>query len=517
MHAETLSLKQGLASLAVSLALLVAATGALAAPAKMPARPMAKHAAAKHAMAGAQLCNGTFSNGVTVNVPKPVYMPDVGWQPPAPGLTAATQTVCDVHTFAWNQFLYYTQMSADPNNGNMVTPAFLHMAPWYNALTVGPKPGAYPGGATDLRTAFLDQGQAGTDGHLLDVANQTVRYDIRFDVNMYDSIVLQNFYTAPQFTAACQPDPNNNGTCKNNLKLWMTPSGANEHPEPGSIEIKTSWRDFGTPASCPASQFYCNGRFGLVGLHYVNKTFSHGEWIWASFEHVANAPGCAPGSDSPIAPQSPIGSAWSFFNPATAGSGVMSSKTCNVTSSPPQCNANPNPTGKAWVPVNVCRTDSIAAGGASSANCTVGTTANNAGNVACLNASIQPQLSGVWKNYKLIGAVWTAGGMGPNQDFRIQIFQSQVPGIPYAAPAGFTHLADTTMETWLQMGSTGYDPFKTNASQAGCFLCHNQPSAFAPHNKEVDLSHFPGKLPLLKLTALRNSLVKANSTVKAPK
>jgi hypothetical protein len=67
------------------------------------------------------------------------------------------------------------------------------------------------------------------------------------------------------------------------------------------------------------------------------------------------------------------------------------------------------------------------------------------------------------------------------------------------------------------MGSSGYDPFKTNAAQAGCFLCHNQPSAFAPHNKEVDLSHFPGKLPLLKLTALRNSLIKANSTMKAPK
>jgi len=235
--------------------------------------------------------------------------------------------VCDVYTFAWNQFLYYTQMSADPNNGNQVTPQFLHMAPWYNALTVGPKPGAYPGGATDLRTAFLDQAQAGTDGHLLDTANQTVRYDIRFDVNMYESIVLQNLYTAPLFTAACQPDPNNNGTCKNNLKLWVTPSGANEHPEPGSIEIKTSWRDFGTPASCPASQFYCNGRFGLVGLHYINKTFSHGEWIWASFEHVANAPDCAPGGDSTIAPQSPIGTNWSFFNPATAGPGVLRTPT----------------------------------------------------------------------------------------------------------------------------------------------------------------------------------------------
>ena len=64
-----------------------------------------------------------------------------------------------------------------------------------------------------------------------------------------------------------------------NLKMWMSPSGANEHPEPGSIEMKTSWRDFGTAAACPTSHFHCQGRFGLVGLHYVNKTFSHGECL----------------------------------------------------------------------------------------------------------------------------------------------------------------------------------------------------------------------------------------------
>jgi hypothetical protein len=113
--------------------------------------------------------------------------------------------------------------------------------------------------------------------------------------------------------------------------------------------------------------------------------------------------------------------------------------------------------------------------------------------------------------------VWTAGGMGPNQDFRIQIFQTQVPSLPYVAPSGFTHLADTTMETWLQKGSTGYDPFGTNATQAGCFLCHNEPSGFGPGNRQADLSHFPGKLPLLKLQALQQSLLRADSTEPAPK
>ena len=478
------------------------------------AKPTAKSTAKSTAkVTVGRLCTGTFSNGVKINVGTAVYMPDVGYiDKTTPAITAANQTVCDVHTFAWNQFLYLTQ---NDSTGN---PRFMSMAPWYNAMTTGAKPGAYPGGPTDLRTAFLDQGQAGTDGHLLDVAGNTVRYDIRFDANMYASIVDQNYYTAPLFNTACNPDPANSGNCKNNDKIWMIPSGANEHPEPGAIEVKTAWRDFGTPAACPASQFYCQGRFGLVGFHYVNKTFSHGEWIWASFEHVANDPDCAAGGDTPIAQNSPINSSWSFFNPATAGQGVMSSKICSITSGSPQCNTNPNPNGdgKTWVAVNVCRADSIPAGGASPGNCLVGNQIN-APNVACLNAVIMPQRSGVWKNYKMVGSVWTAGGMGPNQDFRIQIFQTQVQGLPFVAPSGFTHLADTTMETWLQNGSTGYDPFGTNATQAGCFLCHNEPSGFGPGNRQADMSHFPGKLPLLKLQALQKSLLRADSTEPAPK
>lgn len=465
--------------------------------------------------AGAALCNGTFSDGKNpISVSNPAYLPDVP-------LTIENQTVCDVHTFAWNQFLYYTQMAPDPNNGNQVTPRFLHMAPWYNALKTSgsPAPGKYPGGNTSLQVAHLDQGQAGTDDRLVDVDGNTVLYDIRFDVNMYESIVLQNLYTEALFVKACEPDPAT-GVCANNDKIWMSPAGANEKPEPGSIEIKTAWRDFGTPAGCPQDQYYCNGRFGLVGLHYVNKTFSHGEWIWASFEHVANDPDCAAGGESPIAPLSPIGTAWAFFDPATAGPDVMNSKTCNVASSPPQCNGNPNPSGdkKTYVQTNICRTDNLPAGGASADNCKIMPAdapqyqANNGGNVACLNASIMPQREGAWKNYKLIGTLWTSGGMGPNQDFRIKIFQQEEQGIPYAEPAGFEHLASTTMETWLQKDSTGYDPFGINGTQAGCFLCHNLPSAYGNGNRQVDLSHFPGKLPPATLTALHASLLGATAT-----
>ncbi|MBV8975941.1 MAG: hypothetical protein JO261_11545 [Alphaproteobacteria bacterium] len=464
----------------------------------------AAQAAKANAKASPQTaCNGTFSNGVAIAVGQAAYMPDVGYiDKTTPAIGASAQTSCDVFTFAWNQFLYWTQSAPGTTAARFMT-----MAPWYNALTTGAKPGAYPGGSTALQTAYLDLGQAGDQDELLDVAGNPVAYDIRFDVNMYNSIVLQNLYTQNNYNAACQPNPS---VC-NNQNIWMTPAGANERPEPGSTEVKTAWRDYLTPQACPSSQYFCQGRFALIGFHFVNKTFSHGEWIWASFEHVANAPDCAPGGDTPIAQQSPLGTSWSFFNPSAVPPGVMSSKTCSVTANP-QCNANPNPSGdgSTWVKINVCRTDAIAAGGASAANCNPATPNNTAGNVACLNATIMPKLSGVWKNYKLVGAVWTQGGMGPNQDFRIQVFQQQVQGLPYPAPSGFVHLANTVVETWMQKGSTGYDPFGTNATTAGCFSCHHEPASAT----QVDLSHFPGKLPAATLHALRSSLIPANSTAK---
>jgi hypothetical protein len=418
-------------------------------------------------------CNGAFSDGTSINVANPVFLADV------PG----DQLFCDFHTFAWNQFLYIT-------GGGTQGPLFLSMAPWYNVLQPNnaPPPGPYPGGSTALQGGRLDKQQAGDSDQLVDVAGNVVLYDIRVNQALYEGLVPK-LYTPLLYSAACAP-ANGGSTCTN--QIWLPPNGAANN---GSLEVKTAWRDFGSPANCPGSVYFCSGRFALVGLHQVQKTLTHGEWIWSSFEHVGNAPDCAKGSDTPIAPTSPAGSAWSFFSPQSAGPSVMNTQTCTVTGPTPQCNANPNNGQGGFNQVNICRTDAIPAGGASPTNCAVKTgklpnpAANNGGNVACLNATLQPQRSGVWKNYKLIGTLWTRGTMKPTQDFRIQIFQTQQPGLPYVEPVGFQHLANTTMETFLQNGSTGYDPFGTNGTKAGCFLCHNPPTM----TFQADLSHLPSK------------------------
>jgi hypothetical protein len=340
---------------------------------------------------------------------------------------------------------------------------------------------------------------------------------------MYNAIVNGNLYTEDLFAAACQPS-GSAGNCTN--PLYLPPTTATQSPAPpvpGSVEIKSAWRDFGTAAACPAQQFYCNGRLGLVGIHIVQKTQTHGEWIWMSFEHVANDPDCYPYGDAPVAQTSPLGTPWSFFNPTTAGSQVMTSQMCEVTGSSPQCNADPSTNGSApYHAVNICRTDYLPPGGASPANCTLvpdgppQQSSNSPGNVACLNATLMPQHAGVWKNYKMIGSLWLRGTTPPTQNFQVQIFQPQPTdsSIPYKQPVGFPNLANTMMETWLQSGSTGYDPFApgaTNATQAGCFLCHNLPTSNGQF-AEDDLSHYPGKLPQSSLTRTLGNLLPASST-----
>ncbi len=185
----------------------------------------------------------------------------------------------------------------------------------------------------------------------------------------------------------------------------------------------------------------------------------------------------------------------------------MRSRTCDVTRAPPECNADPcvGPldagacvSGK-FKPVNLCRTDALPAGGASAENCkTTGASAEatNSGNVACLNATFDPQVPSPWKSYVMIGSVWTDPGGSPDANFSISTFQDGGPP-PLVAPAGFVHLANTTMESWVQDKSTGFAPFGT--SPAGCFFCHSLPShgpalTSSPRFTNGDLSHGFGKI-----------------------
>ncbi|UQA56862.1 hypothetical protein [Polyangium aurulentum] len=436
-------------------------------------------------------CSGTFSDGTKIDVARPQPLVDV------PG----DQSFCDFHTFAWNEFLYLVQTVSDPNDPSFPSkPRFLSYAPSYNMLRPDDSlpPGAFPGGNTTLDVKRLDRKQAGNGGdELIDVAGQTVLYDMRFNEAMYDFIVGKGYFTQKGYDDFCKPETTEPfSPCKNTEQIWLPGRGEGKTVL-GSIEVKTAWRQF-PEGDCPSTQMYCAGtKLGMVALHIAQKTPTHGEWIWASFEHIANAPDCTAGSSTPIAQQSPLGTPWSFFDPAKAPASVMETKTCGVTADNAQCNLDPHdPLDKeTFRQVNICRTDVLPAGGASAANCEIsrqGPLANSAGNTECLNATLRPHLEGVWQNYQLVGTLWTQGEQAPDKDFSIAVFQEPKPNVPEKTAVGFPNLANTALETFLQTGSTAYDPngsSLSNANKSGCFGCHNT----APHNTDTDLSHFPSK------------------------
>ena len=132
---------------------------------------------------------------------------------------------------------------------------------------------------------------------LLDVAGKPALYDIRVNQAYYDSIVSQKLYTYSLYAAACanRPHLRQPAGC---LRTRPRPAARSRSKPPGATSRLTA-------SACPTTSHFCVGRLGLVGLHLAQKTATHGEWIWASFEHAGNAPDCAPGFDWPIARSGP--------------------------------------------------------------------------------------------------------------------------------------------------------------------------------------------------------------------
>jgi hypothetical protein len=160
----------------------------------------------------------------------------------------------------------------------------------------------------------------------------------------------------------------------------------------GAIELKAAWRVLdGLPTDrYKTSQAYlidadgvCTGphTVGLVGLHIIHKTSTVGNFVWATFEHVDNAPDV--GSDAP-APDA----GWSFFDPTCADPCDRPSY-----SSPPPAGQIPS------APVQVERVSP------------------NPTEIVTVNAAVQDLIlstnaDSVWQYYQLIDALWDQGAQG---------------------------------------------------------------------------------------------------------
>ncbi len=168
-------------------------------------------------------------------------------------------------------------------------------------------------------------------------------------------------------------------------------------------------------------------KVALVGLHFVHKTSSRPQWVWATFEHVDNVPGdCG----------TPANGSYTFH---------PGGLTVGVGNTPPTEWQFPNPTP---TPLNVERKQIINA------------------STCKTNAAWQKELrkvGSVWQYYQLVMTQWPATASSPSLDA-----DHATPTPPCVIGPANTATANVTMETFFQ-GPTQCH----NATQPTCMTCHN--------------------------------------------
>ena len=329
-----------------------------------------------------------------------------------------------------------------------------------------------------------------TSWPLIDQAGNYVVYDIRMgtvEVNYLQSNGLLTKAGQQKFT----------GT-------YNFPIG--QGTKEGAIELKTAWRILTDPSTygnfftSPATvvvpaQSSATGKemcldvtVGLVGMHIMQKItnpppFSN-FWVWATFEHNANAPtaqGATPSqSNQKAAPQKndydPLptcpaptvsSSSYSFFSAACTNNGASCS-----TNQPPSKGSDAN---YMWQPKPPYAKSYLMDGKFGTQVVRCWDIYDSAKNVT---TQFQAKLAGTpWANYMLVGAQWAEANSTE--------FPS--PVMPFAAPF---YLTNTTLETYLQLNPIIVNGKPSTQAPGSCIACHNVATDSA--NKPSNFSFLPG-------------------------
>jgi hypothetical protein len=249
-----------------------------------------------------------------------------------------------------------------------------------------------------------------------------------------------------------------------------------------AIELKSSWVEAaGLPnlntyitmdATVPTfdksnpAEWVPNGhktvKLAMVGMHVVGSTAGHPEMIWATFEHLGNAPNgtytYTNSSNAKVTVQQSTAGTWLFSASNSAGPFNASHMFYN------------DPNIDAIPPFKVSPSDTIrwkswgAAFGVSPNPVDGSDTASNT-EIIAINNSVRGQLVGgdVRGNYIMTGSTWTIGGAAPNATNQV----------------GTSKLANATMETYQQGTSN-------SAGGTNCFTCHT--------SNQVGVSHIYNSL-----------------------
>lgn len=281
------------------------------------------------------------------------------------------------------------------------------------------------------------------DGNrLVDQNSMNVWYEVKLNRVYYDYVVSNGFYNSN----------NQKG------KTISFPSSSNSSRQAATIKVKAAWKVMGLLGSKQPddlTKFYttdalvldpvtnkCSKQLlGLVGLHIVMKTATLPQWLWATFEHIDNAPDQATGP----APNKK----YNFFSSSCAG-----------------CPLNKPPSGTSMFPTQVVRVvpvDSVAA-------------PDNTLFWAALK-TLRPD--NVWTNYQLVNAQWGASAT------------------PIGVPNQPKYLANTTLETYLQQPQDPNGCINCHGMFAGKTdldfqLTHAYPRSAAKQNAIRNIFAVPG-------------------------
>jgi hypothetical protein len=303
---------------------------------------------------------------------------------------------------------------------------------------------------------FLEAEQAQADlGVLMAQNNSLVYYTIEVNdvFGYFASGVNSGAISATHFpTSASDEAP---------ILAYAATKGVASFPDPEAltIELKTAWVEaVNLPTGCnyitmraeipdydtsdPAHKVWPKtetrtARLAMIGMHVVGSVKEHPEMVWATFEHVCNAPTTsytylagASESDSTPRPGPAESGPWLLSSTDTPVMPVTSRMFYNATVSPPRIEAEP---GMTIGPTDVQRTMPWGMPGSF--------TGSNSDLIA-LNHTVRSQLASgdLRSNYILTGATWRPSG--------------ELDG----TGVGTNQLANTSMETFAQ--------------PSNCFNCH---------------------------------------------
>jgi hypothetical protein len=301
---------------------------------------------------------------------------------------------------------------------------------------------------SNRRTSSLDLshfGQAGTDGAWLTDQNRNLTlYEIRLNADEFNYINTNQLYDASiQQTFVQEPG----------IDLPDGTARFSQYGHIGSIELKAAWIELPDPSKWPyfktskAYVVYPNSKakpklvtIGLVGLHIIHKTAKGPQFVWATFEHVNNAPSTTDIKDSTLLPW------YSFYN-----------KDCNRETDHYHCLPNGQPSSATPsspnfprqphdpfdAPMQVVRENPIN-----------GATFDN---VAGLNQWVWNLIrannpESVFLNYQLVDVLWASAPANVPPGSEVPL----TAGNPLPSPST-QKVANTTMETYSQNSVTCLD------------------------------------------------------------